>query len=137
VQALKCIIDELDGTVLLVAHSMGVLTVLNRAAQASLMEQHKVRGALLVAPPDMAGAAAQAGVPALSFLPLPQLRLPCRSFVVASRNDPYCVFARAQAMAADWGAEFVDLGEAGHINAEAGYGYWPSGQRLLQKLMLG
>lgn len=136
VTGLKRTLDGLEGSVVLAAHSMGTLTVLHWAAQASLTEQMRIRGALLVAPPDLAGSAG-AEVPASGFLPLPSHRLPFKTIVAASRNDPYCSFARAQEMAAGWGAELIDMGEAGHINTAAGYGYWPSGQRLLQQLMLG
>ena len=62
-------------------------------------------------------------------------RLPFASVLVGSRNDPFCTLAKAQALAADWGARWVDLGEAGHINADSGLGDWPEGHALLQQLM--
>ena len=68
------------------------------------------------------------------FRPLPMTRLPFRTIVVASRNDPYVAFPRAAAMAEAWGAELVDAGNAGHINTTAGYGEWPDGERILTKL---
>ena len=37
-------------------------------------------------------------------------------------------------MAKAWGAELVDIGDAGHINTSAGYGEWPAGERLLASL---
>jgi predicted alpha/beta hydrolase family esterase len=43
--------------------------------------------------------------------------------------------ARAAAFAAAWGSRLVTLDHAGHINAEAGYGPWPEGQRLLDALV--
>jgi len=30
----------------------------------------------------------------------------------------------------DWGADFIDMGEAGHINVASGYGPWPEGRAL-------
>jgi predicted alpha/beta hydrolase family esterase len=54
---------------------------------------------------------------------------------VASRNDPYCAFERAQQFAKAWGSELLDLGEAGHINADSGLGDWPWGRAQLQSLM--
>ena len=54
--------------------------------------------------------------------------------VVASRNDPVMTFPRARHWAATWGAELVDLGEAGHINAEAGFGHWAYGLAVLNRL---
>ncbi|NUN62062.1 MAG: serine hydrolase family protein, partial [Burkholderiaceae bacterium] len=56
--------------------------------------------------------------------------------LVGSRDDPYCRFERAQALADAWGARFVDLGARGHINAESGLGDWPDGQALLQDILL-
>lgn len=125
-------VRESTRPLVLAAHSLGCLTV---GWWASLMWSEafrdKLAGALLVAPADV-----EAGVePRLnSFAPLPLLPLPFRTIVVASRNDPYAAFGKSQAMAAAWGAELVDAGEAGHINAESDLGGWPEGLRLLAGL---
>jgi predicted alpha/beta hydrolase family esterase len=63
--------------------------------------------------------------------------LPFPTIVVASRDDPYVAFERATAMAKAWGAELVDIGKAGHINSASGFGEWPDGERLLQRLQAG
>ena len=111
--------------VLLVAHSLGVATVVHAAPS---LPKGKVVGAFLVAPPDLDAMAA----PALgAFAPVPSDPLPFPSLLVASRNDPYCAFARAEGFALDWGAALVDAGEAGHVNAEAGFGPWPEGSMRL------
>lgn len=136
VAGLSRALAQAPGPVVIAAHSLGVLAVLHWASQASLTEQRRVRGALLVAPPD-AEADSFAAVTASGFVPLPQWRLPFPAILVASRNDPYCDFERSEALAGILGAELVDAGAAGHINSDAGYGYWPQGQRLLQQLMLG
>ena len=34
-----------------------------------------------------------------------------------------------------WGAQFMDYGKCGHINAESGLASWPEGHVLLQDLM--
>ena len=60
--------------------------------------------------------------------------LPLRSILVASRSDPYAPFARSELMAACWGSELVDAGEAGHLNAEFGLYEWTQGLRLLARL---
>lgn len=70
-----------------------------------------------------------------SWSPISLQRLPFPSVLVGSRNDPYCSFERAQAFAMAWGSRFVDLGEAGHINAESGLGDWPTGHAVLAELM--
>jgi len=36
--------------------------------------------------------------------------------------------------AADWGADLVDAGDAGHINTASGYGPWPGGEELIGRL---
>ena len=47
--------------------------------------------------------------------------------LVASSNDPYCSLDRARQLAAAWGAQFIEAGDAGHINANSGHGPWPEG----------
>ncbi|MEK9804142.1 MAG: alpha/beta hydrolase, partial [Curvibacter sp.] len=49
--------------------------------------------------------------------------------------DPRCSYELAAGLAADWGAELVDAGLAGHLNADSGLGDWPAGHALLQRLM--
>ncbi|MBE9610047.1 RBBP9/YdeN family alpha/beta hydrolase [Chitinilyticum piscinae] len=115
--------------VYLVAHSLGCLLVAHWAAQ---HDSGKVAGALLVAPPnpwrdDYPEAC-------MSFATLELAQLPFASLVVASRNDPYAGYDFAETAAAAWGAQLVDAGEAGHINAESNLGDWPQGWALLEQL---
>lgn len=49
------------------------------------------------------------------------------SLAFASHNDPLMRFTRAEYWARVWGSELVDVGEAGHINAESGFGAWDYG----------
>ena len=119
-----------DKPVVVVAHSLGVPTLLHAAP---LLPEGKVKGAFLVAPPDL-------DVPELdpmvaNFGPMPTAPLPFPSVLVASRTDPYCSYARAEGFALDWGAAIVDAGDAGHINADAGYGPWPEGSMRLLGLL--
>ena len=86
-------------------------------------------GALLVAPPDTERDDVRGLLP--SWAPIPLDRLPFPSVLVASTDDPYGGFDRAQEFAAAWGSRFVDLGAAGHINAETGLGDWAEGLGLL------
>lgn len=109
--------------VVLVAHSLGVLTV---ARAAPTLPAGKVIGSFLVAVPDPEMTEGQPPAVAL-FAPAPTDPLPFPSLLVASRNDPHCSFERAQAIALDWGAALVDAGESGHINALSGHGPWPEG----------
>jgi predicted alpha/beta hydrolase family esterase len=115
---------------ILVAHSLACALVAQLAAWRSDLP---VGAALLVAPADVDDAG-WTSVPVAGFGPMPLKRLPFPAVVVASRNDPYVAFERAKFFAARWGADFVDLGEAGHINAETGFGPWPEGLRLAERL---
>lgn len=114
--------------VLLAAHSMGCLLVAHWAARTRLT----IRGALLVAVPDCDGPSFPQGT--AGFSPVPMTRLPFPTTVVASDNDVYADIAYARRCAQAWGSRFVDLGPAGHINADSGYGAWPEGLALLHAL---
>jgi len=98
----------------IVAHSFGCLASLLVAQEC----HEKIAGLFLVAPadPDKFGVADK----------LPQvLKIP--SILVASRSDPWLDFGKAQSWAAALGSRFIDLGNAGHINIESGFGVWQQG----------
>ncbi len=116
--------------VVVVAHSLGCTTV---ARWAAAVGPRSVVAALLVAPCDVERPDACAQL--ARFRPMPTSALPFRSTVVASRNDPYASFARAQCLAHQWGSALVDAGLAGHINAASGLGDWEFGQILLDDLL--
>jgi predicted alpha/beta hydrolase family esterase len=125
------VLSDLDGPVYLAAHSLGCIQV---AAWAVVSAQtHKVKGALLVAPGDVAATHLQDLFS--SWRPVEMKKLPFKSILVGSQNDPFCSVERAQGLAQDWGAQWVDLGLAGHINAESSLGDWPEGHALLQTLL--
>lgn len=94
------------------------------------------RGALLVAPPDVAALAVVLDA-VQSFVPVPLVRLPFASIVVASDDDLYVTPAHARMLAQAWGSRFVALAGAGHINADSGFGEWPEGRALLDELLQG
>ena len=68
------------------------------------------------------------------WLPVPRMRLPFRSLVAASRNDPLGEHERVSELAADWGSSLLNLGEVGHLNPASGYGEWPLAERLVAML---
>ncbi|MGE0053389.1 MAG: RBBP9/YdeN family alpha/beta hydrolase [Hyphomicrobium sp.] len=115
-------ITRTPGRLLIVAHSFGALP----AAQAASDHSDRIAGALLVAPadPDKFGIGEH----------LPQTRLSFRSVVVGSTNDPWITLDRAAHWADIWGSDFVNLGNAGHINVDSGFGPWPEGLSLLERL---
>ena len=126
VAELDAAIAGCDGPPLLAAHSMACAMVAHWASSGSPL---KIAGALLVAPADADAASFPAE--AQGFAPMQLSALPFPSIVVASTNDPYVSLVRARAMAAAWGSRFVEIGAAGHINGEAGFGDWPEGEKLL------
>jgi predicted alpha/beta hydrolase family esterase len=118
------------GPSVLVCHSLGCL--LTAAWASHSRNTHLVVGALLVAPGDPDQPELQAALK--SWSPVPLNRLPFKSILLASQNDPYCSLARARSFAEAWGSECIDYGARGHINAESGLGDWPEGRTLLSRL---
>jgi predicted alpha/beta hydrolase family esterase len=116
---------------LLVAHSLGCLLATAWAAHS----QHTalVIGALLVAPPDIEADTAPERL--MVWRPIERQRLPFRSIVVLSSDDPYGTTDRGMQMAANWGSELVSLGPCGHINGESELGAWPQGRALVDDLV--
>ena len=135
VKALDDALAAIEGPVVLVAHSAGVITTVHWAQQHS----RPIHGALLATPADVEEPMPQ-GYPTIDQLrdngwsPIPQKALPFPTIVAASRNDPLAQYERMQALSADWGARFVDLGEVGHLNPAAGYGPWDGAKSLLLEL---
>jgi predicted alpha/beta hydrolase family esterase len=110
----------------LVAHSAGCVATVVWAAR----HTGPVRAALLVTPPWLDDPTPQ--VPDDICWAVPRARLPFPAILVASRTDPHCPFAESERYAADWGAELVDAGDAGHLDTSSGYGPWPAGEELLR-----
>ncbi|WP_246312372.1 RBBP9/YdeN family alpha/beta hydrolase [Pseudaquabacterium terrae] len=118
---------------LLIAHSLGCQLVAAWAAHSQQLG--RVRGALLVALPDIARADMPPQLQA--WAPIPTRRLPFKSTAVLSSDDPYCTLARGQQMAADWGCDVHAIGARGHINGDSGLGDWAEGWQLLMRLGAG
>jgi len=125
------VIIDMPGSLVLVAHSLACILV---AAWASFSRHTaRVKGALLVAPGDVERPELTDRLP--GWAPISRRPLPFNSILVGSQNDPFCSADRAQALSLDWGAQWRDLGLAGHINADSSLGAWPQGHALLQTLM--
>ncbi len=122
---------EAPGAVALVAHGLGCHQVAAWAAHSH--NTARVRAALLVAPVDMQTPELSHALP--SWSPVSRQRLPFMAVVVGSENDPYCSLDEAQTLALNWGAQWVNLGPAGHINTESKLGDWPQGLALLNELL--
>ncbi|MFN3303556.1 MAG: RBBP9/YdeN family alpha/beta hydrolase [Roseateles sp.] len=109
------------GAWLAVAHSFGCLALARHLAD---HPDSPIREALFVAPadPDRFGLAEA----------LPHHRLPCRSRLIASSNDPWMSAASAARWAHRWGAGYSNLGAVGHINAESGFGPFPAAKSWVE-----
>jgi uncharacterized protein len=116
--------------VLLAAHSLGCHLVAGWAEHSR--HTARVRGALLVAPPDTER---EDMPPQLhNWRPIRRGRLPFAAITVVSSDDPYCALERASEMAGQWGADVVMAGPRGHLNTASGLGDWPEGHALLESL---
>ncbi len=113
--------------VVLIAHSLGVITVTHWAATS--VNVGRVVGAFLVTPPDL-DCELRRPPSLVSFAPVPTARLPFPALVVGSETDPYATPERVARMARDWGARYANAGALGHINVASGHGMWPEGERL-------
>ncbi|TBW39490.1 alpha/beta hydrolase [Siculibacillus lacustris] len=114
---------------LLVGHSLGAILIAHLAAD---HPELPIGGALLVAPADVEAAHDHHVV--AGFAPLPSRPFAFPSILVASRDDPWMPFDRARVLANIWESALVDLGRAGHVNAESGLGRWAEGRRLLARI---
>lgn len=120
-----------DRPVVLIAHSLACIALVHAAPR---FPEGRVKGALLVSPPDVE---LNPDVPeeARCFGPVPRDPLPFPSLLVISSTDPYCSLERAADYAAAWGSDFHQAGEAGHINVYSGHGPWPEGLLMFTRLM--
>jgi predicted alpha/beta hydrolase family esterase len=135
VEAIQHALAQIDGPVILAAHSAGVLMVAHWAARHS----RPIKGALLATPPDLDAQWPQ-GYPSAETLhaqgwnPLPKGPLPFRSLVAASNNDHLASLDAVTCLAEGWGSELLHLGEVGHLNPASGFGHWPQAEALILEL---
>ena len=127
--ALEREVEQAGPDVVLVAHSLACLLVAHWAH----VTKRRIKGALLVAPPDPE--AITFPEQATGFSALPREPLPFASIVVCSADDPFGSCEFAAECAAAWGSRLVELGALGHINAESGLGRWDQGLQLLASLV--
>lgn len=135
VEAIQRELERIDGPVILVAHSAGVLMVVHWAARYS----RPIKGALLATPPDLDASwpehyPSPESLRANGWTPLPRRPLPFPSLVCASDDDHLASADAVRGMAEDWEASLVPLGRVGHLNPASGYGEWPQAHELIQLL---
>jgi uncharacterized protein len=123
VGSLRRLLTQSSRPAVLVGHSLGALA----SCCIALESPAAVAGLMLVAPAEPEKFHAEDDVPVG--------RLGVPGVLVASHNDPFMSFPRAEHWAATWGCDLVDLGDAGHINVEAGFGAWAFGKIVLRELV--
>lgn len=115
----------------IIAHSLGTVALAHASAR---LANANVVGAFIAAIPDLA--ASKHLIPETkSFLQMPTAPLPFPSLQIASQNDVYCTYKRAEEFSLDLGSLLVDAGDQGHINDESGHGPWPEGLMSLSKFL--
>ncbi len=119
VAAIRRELGEQHFPLLLIGHSFGALSSLYFASRFPT----EVAGVVLVAPAEPVRFEIEDRILATP--------LPVPSLLFASHNDPLLAFSRARYWADCWGSELVDVGDAGHINAQSGFGAWPHGLQLI------
>ncbi|PXV62855.1 hypothetical protein CLV62_11771 [Dysgonomonas alginatilytica] len=115
-------------TVILIGHSLGCITIAHWAKQFG----KKIKGALLVAPSDIESPLYT--FTSSGFTPICLEKINFDTIIVSSTNDPWVSTKRAELFAESWGSKLISIGDAGHINAESGYGEWQEGLEILKKL---
>ncbi|MFQ6225756.1 RBBP9/YdeN family alpha/beta hydrolase [Nocardia sp. NPDC002869] len=136
IAALDAVVADVEGPVVLVAHSAGVMITVHWAQH----HPRPVRAALLATPADVetpmpSGYPTPEELAAGGWLPIPRRQLSFPSIVAASTTDPLAAYRRVAGMAEAWGSRLVDLGDVGHLNPASGYGEWPRAQELLDELL--
>ena len=127
-------VAECESPPVLVAHSLACSLVAHWTTRFGERAGPWAKAALLVAPADV-DSPAHTPDEVRSFSPVPLVRFPFPSVVVASTDDPYTTMDRAGHFARAWGSRLVTLPRAGHINADSGFGDWPEGKALLTELV--
>ncbi len=134
VQTLDSAIRLAEQPVILVGHSLGCTTILHWIhSKESRKSIHKIKGALLVAPPDP-NTEPYRSLSIKGFDTLPLGKLPFPSILVASENDPFLSVEQGRYFADRLGSEFVNIEKRGHIGEDSGLGEWKEGKALLRKL---
>jgi predicted alpha/beta hydrolase family esterase len=137
VEAIDRELAAIEGPVIVVAHSGGVIMVAHWARK----HRRPIHGALLATPPDFEqpmpeGYPTMDALAASGWLPVPRDPLPFPSVVAASRNDPLGRFERVAELAHAWGSRIVDLGKIGHLNPASGFGEWPQAEEFIRELSM-
>jgi uncharacterized protein len=123
--AVRDVLADIDGPVVIAAHSFGCLATAHALGPHGELAS-KVKGILFVAP-----ASPHKFRDAGNFV---ARRLDTPSLVVGSQTDPWMPLDDARTLAQRWNSAFINLGDAGHINTAAGFGPWPLARHFVETL---
>jgi predicted alpha/beta hydrolase family esterase len=123
----RTLADEPAGSWVAVAHSFGCLALAHHLGRSGGTARNGIAAALLVAPAEPA----RFGIDDH----LPQRGLGVPATLLASDTDPWMSAASASEWARRWHCGLVSLGDAGHINVDAGFGPLPVAKKLTELLM--
>ncbi len=118
-------------SIVLVSHSLGGIAIAHWASRFNT----KIKGAFIVAPPDIEDPYLDLNLG--SFTPIPSFKLPFPSIIIGSSNDNWVTLNRLNTFADNWGSKLIIIGDAGHINTTSGYGNWEDGLDLLKQFADG
>ena len=124
----KTLNDKNLSDVILITHSLGGIALVHWVKKYGKV----IKGALIVAPPDIDYPYEDLGLE--TFTPIPHINLPFPSILVCSSNDNWMNLERAKHFANSWGSELVILKNAGHVSGDDGFKYWDDGLEILKKL---
>jgi predicted alpha/beta hydrolase family esterase len=117
-----------SSSVILIGHSLGCSAIAHWAKESGKV----IKGAMLVAPSDIENPVYT--FPAVGFSPIPTDIINFPTIVVASTSDPWVSLERATFFADQWGSKLINIGNAGHINTDSGFGKWKEGLEILHAL---
>ena len=127
VENLDQVVGQVPAPPIVVAHSLGCLTVAHWAARSD----RPCFAILLVAVPDPSGLVFPKE--ATGFAAAPAALRKYRVTVVSSDDDPYATMTYTEEQVAAWGAEHVCLSQRGHINTASGLGDWAEGWAIVNR----
>jgi uncharacterized protein len=127
IETLEKRVAEFDlASVVLIGHSLGCMAIAHWASK----YKRQIKGALLVAPSDLD--APNYTYDTVGFAPIPLDKINFKTILVTSANDVWVSLERAKFFADNWGSEFINLGNVGHINVASGHTNWEEGMKILK-----
>jgi uncharacterized protein len=133
VSELDKVLTTINQPVVVIAHSLGCLTFVEWSRQNPEICIAKIAGVFLVAVPDADATSFPKDIQGYQCSSFE--KLPVKSLMIASSNDPYASVDRTEFFAKQWSSELIWIGEKGHINVSAGFGDWPDGEEYLQEFL--